>query len=165
MFGLFKKREPEKKEEAPTVVVEVPIQPTTCIQPSEHAMLAKVRALQVEREEIKAFLSSDPQEIDRPEIHKMAGIIAAKTLSKVDSAFHYHSWHSRYSTTEDWLNQYWRIIEEAIPAVIPDIDLSAVIAEAGAVERQKAERKQKKARLEQIEKEIMALKKSLGISE
>lgn len=67
MFGLFKKREPEKKEEAPTVVVEVPIQPTTCIQPAEHAMLAKVRALQVEREEIKAFLDSDPLNVDAPD--------------------------------------------------------------------------------------------------
>lgn len=164
MFGLFKKREPEKKEEAPTVVVEVPIQPTTCIQPAEHAMLAKVRALQVEREEIKAFLDSDPLNVDTPEVHKFAVTLAAKTLAAVHDKFSFHSYW-RYETTEDMLRCLSQIYEQALPTAATNGDMNAFSAEIDIIERKKVECEQKKARLNQIAKEIRALKKSLGISE
>lgn len=163
MFGLFKKHEPEKKEEAPTVVVEVPIQPTTCIQPAEHAMLAKVRALQVEREEIKVFLDSDPLNVDTPEIHKFAVTLAAKTLVAIHDKSFYSYW--RHETTEDMLKCLSQIYEQALPTAATNGDMTAFSAEIDIVECKKVECEQKKARLNQIEKEIRALKKSSGISE
>lgn len=162
MFGLFKKKNKAVgvSSEPYTVVVEVPAQQSSCPQPAEHAKLAKIRELQLEKEQINEFLKSDPFEFDAPELTKFTDFLSNRTADNVCDLTNFRPYWKYHS---EYLQMLSRIYKRGVMRCAGHIDFEAISKEICSFENSMAEYKKKKDRLAQVKGEITALKKSLGI--
>ena len=162
MFGLFKRKNKavSVSSEPYTVVVEVPAQQSSCPQPAEHAKLAKIRELQLEKEQIDEFLKSDPFEFDAPELTKFADFISNRTANSI---FDLTNMRPYWKDHSEYLQTLSHIYKMGVLRCASHIDFEALSKEISSFENSMAEYKKKKDRLAQVKGEITALKKSLGI--
>ena len=157
MFNIFKKNK-ESVLEPETIVVAVPEAPVTCVQPSEHSILAKIRELQIEKDQINQFLETPIESVDTKELTDLSFRLASETQNDY-CVYNRAVWYNMENAKSMLAELYMKVL----PDVLSKSNFSNLQAEVNSISSVQKTVEDNKSRLEKINKELKALKASLGV--